>query len=91
MVAHRRACWETFEPITLPGWNLEAPAVRVRAREYLKEIDPDFIMLAPPCGPWSQIQLINQRTPLQIRELQRKRAVARTFWCSSRRWCSTSG
>ena len=78
MVAHRRACWETFEPITLPGWSLEVSAVRDRARQYLKEVDPDFIMLAPPCGPWSQIQLINQRTPLQIEtcsasDLQRAR------------------
>ncbi len=42
-------------------------------------MDPDFVMLAPPCGPWSQILLINQRIPLQIRESQRKRAAARNL------------
>ncbi len=44
-----------------------------------KESDSDFVMLAPPCGPWSQIQLMNQRTPLQIRDLQRRREVARAL------------
>ena len=53
--------------------------MRDRARQYLQEVDPDSIMLAPQSGPWSQIQLINQRTPLQIRDLQRTRAVARTL------------
>ena len=72
MAAHQRG-WETYEPITLPGWNLDLPEVRAKARAYIEEVDPDFIMIAPPCGPWSQIQIINQRTPMQIRNLQRKR------------------
>ena len=53
------------------------PEVRAQAREYLVEVDPDFVVIAPPCGPWSQVQLLNQRTPLQVRELQKKREEAR--------------
>ena len=68
-----------YEPITTPGCNLDLVEVRTRAREHIKEIDPDFVMLAPQYGPWSQIQLTNQRAPLQIRDLQRKRDVARTL------------
>ena len=41
------------------------------------QIDPDFVVIAPPCGPWSQVQLLNQKTPLQVRELQMKREEAR--------------
>ena len=69
--------WEAFEPITLPGWDLNVAEVRAKAREYLVQIDPDFVVIAPPCGPWSQVQLLNQRTPLQVRELQLKREEAR--------------
>ena len=76
LVAHRMG-WDTFEPVTLPGWDLNRPEVRTQAREYLREVDPDFVVLAPPCGPWSQIQLINQRTPSQVLELQQKRDQAR--------------
>jgi hypothetical protein len=68
--------WEAFEPITEPGWNLNLSGDRAKARTYLKEVDPGFVVLAPPCGPWSPIQLINQRTPLQVRELKAKRAKA---------------
>ena len=70
IAAHLRG-WEAFEPITLPVWDLQLPEARVQAREYTQEVDPDFVALAPPCGPWSKIQLINQRTPLQVRDLQR--------------------
>ena len=62
MAAHLRG-WETYEPITLPGWNLDLPEVRAKARAYIEEVDPDFIMIAPPCGPWIQIQIINQEDP----------------------------
>ena len=54
--------WEAFEPITEPGWNLSED--RAKARTNLQEVDPDFVVLAPPCSPWSHMQLINQRTPL---------------------------
>jgi hypothetical protein len=40
------------------------------------------VVIAPPCGPWSQVQLLNQRTPLQVRELQMKREEARELLLS---------
>jgi hypothetical protein len=76
MAAQRRG-WDTYEPITLPTWDLQLMDGRTCARKYIMEVDPDFVVLAPPCGPWSTIQLINQRTPMQVRELHRKRQAAR--------------
>ena len=52
LAAHRRG-WGTYEPIGLPSWNLDLPEVRAQAREYIEEVDPDFVMRAPLCGPWS--------------------------------------
>ena len=41
-------------PLTLRG--------REAAREYLRKLDPDFVVMAPPCTEWSQLQNVNQRT-----------------------------
>jgi hypothetical protein len=74
MAAHYKG-WEAFEPITLSGWDLNVAEVRAKAREYSVQIDPNFVGIAPPCGPWSQVQRINQKTPLQVRELQTRREL----------------
>jgi len=69
--------WMTYQPITLPDFDMRDPVDRQRAREYLEDIDPDFVMLAQPCLPWTQLQNINQRTPQQCRDLQEKREADR--------------
>ena len=47
-------------------------------RTYLQLVDPDFIMIADPCGPWSKMNLnMNQRTPEQIRRLHEKQENSR--------------
>ena len=70
--------WSTYEPITLDsGWNLEYKADREKAFAYLEEIDPDVIMIAWPCGPWSVMQNANMRTDLQRRALYQRRSKAR--------------
>jgi hypothetical protein len=66
-VAHQMG-GEAYKPITLPWWDVSRPEVRVRAREYLVEMDPEYVVLAPPCGPWSQGQMLNLKTPRQVRE-----------------------
>ena len=47
--------WEYLEPVTLPGWDLTDPKVQWEAHQYIDRVDPDFIMLAWPCGPWSPL------------------------------------
>eukprot|EP00435_Cladocopium_sp_Y103_P016026 s641_g4.t1 len=70
--------WEAFEPITLEsGWDLEKPEVQQNAMNYLDQIDPDVVMIAWPCGPWSALQNLNQGTPLRRRLLRRKRLRSR--------------
>ena len=76
MAAHSRG-WEAFEPIVAPRWDLGTPGDRARAREFIKDVDPDLVVLEPPANLWGQVDLIKQRTPLQMRDLQRRRASAR--------------
>ena len=45
--------WDAFQPVTLPEFDLLTLNGREDARKYLAEVDPDFIMLAWPCSPWS--------------------------------------
>ena len=40
---------------------------------YIEAAAPDLIVLAWPCGPWSPLQALNQKTPMQRRALQMKR------------------
>ena len=53
--------WEYLEPVTLPGWDLTDPKVQYEAHQYIDRVDPDFIMLAWPCGPWSPLQKIESK------------------------------
>ena len=69
--------WDTYEPITMPGWNLDQPETRAKAREYLVEVDPDFVVLSPPSDVWDQTRVPNQGTPWQMRELQGTKAQVR--------------
>ena len=74
------ACgWECGEPVSLPEFDLKESTVREQARSYIRQWDPDLIVLAPPCSPWSSLQNCNQRNPLQVRELRRKRQETLTF------------
>ncbi len=61
--------WETYEPITLPKFDLMTVDGRQNARDYIVYADPDFVFLAQPCTPWSIMQNMNQRNPEQIRRL----------------------
>ena len=85
-VGHTRG-WLALEPITIEAdWDLRIPATQERAMQYIYEAQPDFIVLAWPCGPWSQMQNINQKTDVQRRALRQKRAESRrTFLAFTRR------
>ena len=54
--------WEYLEPVTLPGWDLTDPRIQLEAHDYIDKVDPDFVMLAWPCGPWSLLQNLNSKT-----------------------------
>lgn len=78
MVAYSRGNWEFYEPISLEsGWDLEIPQCQEKAMAYLEEVDPDLLMIAWPCAPWSILQNANQRTPTQRRLLKMRRMKAR--------------
>ena len=69
--------WGAWEPTTLPGYDLQTTTGRNAARRYLLKLDPDFVAMAPRCTEWSQMQNINQRTPIQVRHLRRRRQQQR--------------
>ena len=48
-----------------------------KAMKYLQEVEPDVLMIAWPCGPWSPLQNISMRTEAQRLTLQRNRLQAR--------------
>ena len=68
---------DTDQPTTFLEWDLLLPKDRGRTPEYLTDIDPDFLFIAPPRGSWSQMQAMRQANPHQCRELRRKQAEAR--------------
>ena len=76
MVAYDRG-WDTFQPVTLPHFDILQRAHREDARRYLQEVDPDMVMIAPECKYFSVLQNWSQRTPLQCREFQRKKQEGR--------------
>ena len=45
-----------------------------KARELRRQLRPRDLWASVPCGPWSTIQNINQKTEKQRQELQKKRA-----------------
>ena len=64
------------------GWDLENPGAQEKAFRYLQEVDPDVVMVAWPCGPWSIMQNANMRTPqqreaLHLRRMQSRRTLLR--------------
>lgn len=60
MTAVDRGGWEAYEPITLDsGWDVRVPGIQDAAMKYLERIDPDLVVVAWPCGPWSIMQNAN--------------------------------
>ena len=42
------------------GWDFRRAKTRRRMLDWVKEMQPDEVMLAPPCGPWCRWQHINE-------------------------------
>ena len=78
MTATERGCWEAWEPISLEsGWDVSTMAGQDKAMRHIQEVEPDLLMIAWPCGPWSPLQNISVRTEAQKLTLRRKRLQAR--------------
>jgi hypothetical protein len=61
--------WESYEPVTLPRWDLLIKSNQDDALRYIVERDIDFVTIAWPCTPWSIMQNLKQM-PHQIRNLK---------------------
>ena len=42
-------------------WDFCLPKMRKKAREWIKELQPDLVIGCPPCGPYSNLQNLNRR------------------------------
>ena len=51
--------------------------------EQINTLRPKRVWVSPPCGPYSPLQNINQRTPSQIQDLKAKRLVANRIYDST--------
>ena len=71
--------WHFHEPVTLPRWDLMKSNDYAEALDYIDRVDPDLLVLAWPCGPWSPLQSLGNKTPLQRAQLQVKREENRTL------------
>ena len=65
--------WQFHEPETLPRWDLMKEKDYEEALAYIDRVDPDLLVLAWPCGPWSPLQTLGQKTPFQRAKLVQKR------------------
>ena len=77
LCAVHRGNWEMMEPISLPNWDLFRADDREAAIQYLRKADPDLLVVAWPCGPWSVLQGLGNKTPQQLHQLGLKRQKAR--------------
>ena len=71
--------WHFHEPVTLPRWDFMKSNDYAEALDYIDRVDPDLLVLAWPCGPWSPLQSLGNKTPLQRAQLQVKREENRTL------------
>ena len=55
------------------GYDMSTQAGLEKARELRRKLRPRDLWASVPCGPWSTIQNLNQKTEKQRQELQKKR------------------
>ena len=65
------------------GHDLSTPGGLSVVLEQIRVLKPRNVWLAPPCGPFSPLQNINQRTPAQLQDLKAKRANATRIYEST--------
>ena len=65
---------------TKDDFDLETEEGHHAAEQRLRELRPRRLWLSPECGPFSQMQNINQRSPEQMLRLAQKRARGVIQW-----------
>ena len=65
------------------GHDLATSAGLSRVLEQIRALRPKQVWISPPCGPYSPLQNVNQRTPAQVQDLKHKRAIAQRIYGST--------
>ena len=62
--------WTAFEPADLScGTDLEMHQEQERVLKQIVTLDPDLVVITPPCGPWSCLQAINDQDVVMWKRL----------------------
>ena len=73
--------WEALQPFELTfGDDLRRRSVQQACLSEIDLMEPDLVVLEPPCGPWCQLQSLND--PLKVAEKQEEH---RPLWHFTRR------
>ena len=75
---------------TIDDYDLSSEAGYQLAEQRLRQLRPKRIWLSPECGPFSQMQNTNQRTPDQIANLIEKRKQGFKQWKTAFAWLGFS-
>ena len=70
----------TSERWTASDYDLSTEEGYALAEQRLRILRPRRIWFSPECGPWSQMQNTNQRSPEQIEKLMEKRIEGFKQW-----------
>ena len=81
MQAVHRPGWEALQPFELTfGDDLRRRPVQQACLREIDLMEPDLVVLEPPCGPWCQLQSLND--PVKVAEKQEEH---RPLWTFTRR------
>ena len=67
--AYRASIWNDYDLTTTTGKD--------RLKELVRQMQPRHLWFSPPCTPWTQLQVTNQRTPEQCARLAASRRRGR--------------
>ena len=78
----------TTERWTIDDYDLSTESGFAQAEQRLRDLRPRRLWLSPECGPFSQMQNTNQRTPEQVNNLieKRKRGFKQWLNCIRLAW-----
>ena len=89
MIAMQRG-WETWQPITIEsGYDLTSDKGIAMAKMDIEKANPDVIVFAWVCTPWTLMQNMNNKVPGHAARLSQQRSVhlkmlAFAEWCERR-------
>ena len=70
MHASQGSAWVAYEPVDLLcGTDLQLKTEQDLVLRQLDALDPDLVVITPPCGPWSSLQAINDQAVVAWKRL----------------------